>query len=217
MSGPYQTAKFRLDLILAKIQSTRLFIHQSIMKLLASNTPPPTSKSGLDGSDVEQIRQVLAAARRDVGTFETWSSITKQKYPDLEELCTTACVLNYQISFDEFDNTERCMGEQAILGFWRALFDHFLKLSFIHPQFFIPGGHTLGRSIDIIKESWHEFIAINVQLKFDRPKLTKEYLDRLSNEGGSGGVDTPLGRGGKVVTPTPSRTEPKSTICVAIC
>ena len=173
----FEVAKFQLDLTKTKLKGSSLFLHQALKALLKQHE----SKIKIEKNEgkEESMRKIIAAVRQNEDAFITWNIATKQKYPYLEELCNSACLLNYRIMTSDYALRSSKPTTQEIQNFWRSLFEHFLKLSFIHPQFFINDSYTLGRSVDIIKDSWEDFIAMHVILDFETPSLTSTDLERL--------------------------------------
>jgi hypothetical protein len=173
----FQIVKFQLDLITQKIKGTSLFIHQSLKALLKQHE---TQINGVPKEQPEEtMRRIIGFVRQNEDAFETWSTATKQQFPHLEKLCNRACFLNSRIMTSNYIDSSS--NQPIIYDFWRRLFAHFLKISFIHPQFFISQSYTLEHIIAIIENSLNDFIATHVQLDIEKPTLTMEDLKTMED------------------------------------
>jgi len=173
----FETAKFQLNLTKRKIKGTSLFIHQAVKALLKQTEEK--NREERNNTNEERIRKLIADIRQSENAFSTWYNATRQKFPHLQKLCDNACKLIYRIMTSDY--TLRYT-EYAIKDFWHELFEHVLQLSFIHPQFFIGNDYTMGRSIEILKDSWEDFIANHVVLDFEIPSLTSDDLELLDDD-----------------------------------
>ena len=175
---------FQTNVLLVKIQDATLFLHQTLKQLLSlkltehQQQQPQQNDEGTSRPLAPIIRSLCMSMQNDEVSQTTFTNAIQQKFPFLEDQCNL--LLTLHSSFME-PYGQRQAQEGYIPNFWIRLYQHFMTLSFIHPQFFLQFDeagklYPLQKTVSILSESWNEFIMKQITLCIEVP-LTAEVLE----------------------------------------
>lgn len=164
----FHSTHYHSNTVVCKLQASSLKLHQSLKTLFKSRY-----LGGLVDEDI--VRRWLIEVRADPVAFLTWQLMAYRQCTYLEETAHVACLLHYRLltaSDSSLDPTTDVV--QAFPNFWRQLFDHLLELAFIHPQLFMEHHEGfLGRAIELVRNSWHDFVVLHVKCSFEQSCWTE--------------------------------------------
>lgn len=156
------------NIYIRKLQDASITIHQAFRLLLK---PHVTGNQQI----AAMIRTGLKAIRADEAARMKWIRVLETRHPHLGSIC----VLLWNLNADELRTVRRHKQEE--IDFWRVLFEHMIRVCFIHPEIFMSKLTPLGDAIQIIRSSWVDFVALYTVLDIES-QLTEETLKTRDNE-----------------------------------
>ena len=123
----------------------------------------------------DTTRQIVSSLRQNEEAYEIWYTALQYKYPFLDIGFHNAQLLLASLI------TKRSNNRARLTNFWRLLFEHMLKIFFIHPRA-LANDQNISDAIFLIEEGWNNFLAVHVKLDFETSELTSKKLQRLHTQ-----------------------------------
>jgi len=156
------------DIYFRKLQDSSITIHQAFRLLLK-----PHVKGS--GNALVLVRTGLKIVRNDLESKQKWTRVLETRHPHLTHYCAELWRQNAK----ELETVRLYKQEQ--INFWDVLFDHMIRVCFIHPQMFLTNVTPLGQAIQIIRNAWVDFVAVYTVTDLES-QLTAESLTTRDNE-----------------------------------
>lgn len=162
----------KLDIIKYKLKGISLVVKESIKNIINKK------KKNQQANNLSrlEIRDMISTARNDAECLKMFRSFVENKLSDIFELCCYGISLMKVLIGEEVEPGHKNKNE-----FWELLYEHFLKISFVHVEIFMSD-ELLPNNIKILDDGWESFLIQTVPLNYGPKKINCESIAYIENK-----------------------------------